>query len=118
MKVPEWTKPAIWGAVAGAVALSIIGFGWGGWMLAGTAEKVAKEQSQAAVVAALTPICIKQSEEDPQRNVQLAALEAESNWQRRDKLMDIGWATMPGSDQPNRAVAAACLEQLAELFNK
>jgi hypothetical protein len=32
--------------------------------------------------------------------------------------MDIGWATMPGSDQPNRAVAAACLEQLAELFNK
>jgi hypothetical protein len=30
--------------------------------------------------------------------------------------MDAGWATMPGSDDPNRSVASACMEQLAAQF--
>lgn len=24
-------RPALWGAVAGAIALTIVGFSWGGW---------------------------------------------------------------------------------------
>jgi hypothetical protein len=45
-------KPAIWGAVVGAIGIMIAGF-WGfGWMLASTADKMAKDQSEAAVVVA------------------------------------------------------------------
>jgi hypothetical protein len=29
-------------------------------------------------------------------------------------IMKAGWATMPGSDDPNRNVATACMEKLAE----
>ena len=32
MQIPTWVKPAVYGAGAGAVALAIIGFTWGGWV--------------------------------------------------------------------------------------
>jgi hypothetical protein len=45
----------LWGAAAGAVALAIVGFTWGGWSTAsGTAKQV-----EAAVVTALIPACVK-----------------------------------------------------------
>ena len=37
-----------------------VGFNWGGWTLGSTVEKVAKEQADTAVVAALAPICLDQ----------------------------------------------------------
>ena len=57
MQVPSETKPALWGAAGGAVALAIVGFTWGGWMTNGTANKLADERADSAVVAVLTPIC-------------------------------------------------------------
>jgi len=114
--MPAWLKPTLWGAAAGAAALAILGFGWGGWVTGGAAEQMAKERSQQAVVAALTPICLEQSKVDPDQEVRLAALKRASFYQRRDTLMDFGWATMPGSSDPDRAVAEACLMQLAKTF--
>jgi hypothetical protein len=49
-------KPACWGAVGGAIALAIIGFTWGGWVTGGHAKTLA----DAAVTAALVPICADQ----------------------------------------------------------
>jgi hypothetical protein len=57
MQVPPQVKPACWGAVAGAIALAVIGFNWGGWVTGGTAEAMAKQRANAAVEIALTPIC-------------------------------------------------------------
>ena len=31
MQVPVWIKPAVWGAVVGAVGVMIVGFSWMGW---------------------------------------------------------------------------------------
>ena len=45
------------GAAVGAVATIVVGFNWGGWSLGSTADKMAKEQSNLAVVAALAPVC-------------------------------------------------------------
>ena len=45
------------GAAVGAVATMIVGFNWGGWSLSSTADKMAKEQSDLAVVRALAPVC-------------------------------------------------------------
>ena len=39
-KLPTQTKPFLWGAVAGAIALAIVGFNWGGSGVTGaTAER-------------------------------------------------------------------------------
>jgi hypothetical protein len=53
-----WTY-SLWGAVAGAAALAVVGFTWGGWVTGGQAEAMTLKRSEAAVVAALTPICIE-----------------------------------------------------------
>jgi len=52
-------RSVLWGAAAGAIALAIVGFNWGGWVTAGAAETLAKSRAATAVVAALTPICIE-----------------------------------------------------------
>ena len=47
----------IQGACIGAVATMVVGFYWGGWSLNSTAQKMAKEKSNVAVVAVLAPVC-------------------------------------------------------------
>ena len=53
-----WTY-SLWGAAAGAAAVAIVGFTWGGWVTGGQAEAMTQKRSEAAVVAVLTPICIE-----------------------------------------------------------
>src|SRR5580704_16189548 len=65
METPEMLrgqslKRLLQGLVVGAVATMIVGFSWGGWMLGGTAKKIADTQASSAVVAALAPICVAQ----------------------------------------------------------
>lgn len=102
--------------MAGAVVIAIAGFTWGGWVTSNTAGKMASKQARLEVVAALVPICVEQSKQDPQVVETLAQLKVASGYQRSDMLMKAGWATMPGSEDPNRQVASACMEQLAAQF--
>ena len=116
MKTPAWLNPGLKGAVAGAAALAIVGFTWGGWVTAGTAEEMASDHARLEVIAALVPICLEQSKQDPMVVETLAELKAAGRYQRNEMLMDTGWATMPGSGAPDRHVATACLEKLAAHF--
>ena len=116
MNIPEWLKPGIKGAAVGAAALSIVGFTWGGWVTGGTAKEMAADQAKLEVVAALVPICIEQSKQDPQASETLVELKNANSYQRSDMLMKAGWATMPGSSEPNRNVAKACIKVLAAQF--
>ena len=45
----------LWGVAAGAAALAIVGFTWGGWHT----EKAAAERAQTAVRIALIPECVR-----------------------------------------------------------
>jgi hypothetical protein len=116
MNTPEWLKPGLYGAAAGAAALAIVGFSWGGWVTDATAKQMASKQARLEVVAALVPICVEQSKRDPQVVDTLAQLEGTTSYKRRDMLMKTGWATMPGSSDADRSVANACMEKLAEQF--
>ena len=116
MKSPDWLKPAIYGAIAGAVAISIAGFSWGGWVTGGSAREMAADQARQEVVAALVPVCLEQSRVDPNVMATLASLKGETAYKRGEMLMKTGWATMPGSTDPDRNVAKACMEKLAEQF--
>ena len=116
MNTPEWLKPGIYGAVVGAAALTIAGFSWGGWVTGGTAEQLAGKQAKLEVIAALVPICMEQSSQDPQAGDTLTELKNTSSYKRVDVIMRTGWATMPGSSDPSRDVARACVQQLAAGF--
>jgi hypothetical protein len=112
MNTPQWLKPGIYGAVCGAVALAIAGFSWGGWVTGGTARAMAADQSQTAVVAALSSICVDQSKRDPQLAERVAAIKTASSWTRGDLVMKNGWATMPGTTEGNSQVARDCAEKI------
>src|SRR5918999_5914679 len=109
MNVPASVKPAVWGAIGGAIAAIIVGFAWGGWVTGGTAEKMAVTQSGIAVVEALVPVCVAQSLSDPAGPAKLEQLAAlKTSYERRDFVMKAGWATMPAAKEPNRELAEAC----------
>ena len=112
MRGPDWLKPGLYGAVVGAIALAVVGFNWGGWVTARTARAMAADQSQAAVIAALSLICVDQSKRDPQLVERVAALKAASSWTRGDLVMKHGWATMPGTTEANSQVARDCADKL------
>ncbi len=116
MNTPEWLKPGLTGAAAGAAALAIVGFTWGGWMTGGTAKAMASSQARMEVVAALVPICLEQSKQDPAATETLAKIKSATKYKRSQMVMNSGWATMPGSGDPSRGVATACLEKLAARF--
>lgn len=109
----QWVRPAIYGAVGGMVALSIVGFSWGGWETERSSSKRAAMEAKAAVIAAMVPVCLDLSIRDPSRGARLALLAQASSSSRRELMMDTGWATMPGSKTADREVAQACLDALA-----
>lgn len=112
MSTPEWLKPGIYGALIGAAFVGIVGFSWGGWVTGSSAEKMASEMAEDSVIAALVPFCLERSRTDNERIAKLATIREASSFKRRDAVMETGWATMPGTDGPNRDLAQACIEGL------
>lgn len=112
MTFPVWIKPVLTGAGVGAIATAIAGFSWGGWVTGGSALEMASKQSQAAVVATLTPYCVERSTNAAAAEA-LAELNAASGFSRRAIVENAGWATPLGAEEPNRALAQACQLALA-----
>jgi len=100
------------GAVAGAVATMFVGFYWGGWSLGSTADKMAKERSDLAVVAALAPVCVDKFRALPDAEAKQAALSKIESWKRRDEFPK-ELVTLPGESYPNAALVDACYTLLA-----
>jgi dienelactone hydrolase len=102
-------KPGVWGAVIGSVLTMIVGFSWGGWTTSSTTHQVAMKQADAAVTAALVPICLAGEKADVARAKKLGELTAiTSSWEQTEFVMKTGWATFPGQADANRDVAEAC----------
>jgi hypothetical protein len=115
MKLPPQMAPALWGAAGGAALLAILGFSWFGWVTGGSAERTAQERANAAVVAALTPVCVERFKESANATQNLEALaKIEYFWERGTFIEKGGWATFPNSAAPNSEVARACAEALKQ----
>ena len=115
MKSHPQIKPAIWGAVAGAVAMAIVGFWALGWTLSSTADRMARDRADAAVVDALTPVCVAKFEAQADAAAKLTELKKIStSWDQRSFIEKGGWATTSGSSTPNSDVATACAEKLGK----
>jgi len=95
------------GAAAGAIATMIVGFYWGGWSVASTAEKMAKQRSELAVIAALAPVCADKFRAQPDAEAKQVALTKVDSWKRRDEFpKEI--VTLPGETYPSSALVDAC----------
>jgi hypothetical protein len=113
MQVSASVKPALWGAVGGAVAAIIIGFSWGGWVTGGTAGQMETASAKSASVLALTPLCVAKGE---QQQDQLAALKKEGTWNRGDFVTKAGWVSNV-NERYRSDVARACASTLVEAMD-
>jgi hypothetical protein len=95
------------GAGAGAIVTMIVGFSWGGWSLGSTADKMAKQQSELAVVVALAPVCADKFRALPDSEAKKVALSKVDSWKRRDEFPK-ELVTLPGESYPNSALVDAC----------
>ena len=111
----EYIKPFVWGLVVSAVLTMIIGFAFGGWVTGGTAQEMAEEMADEAVIDRLAPICVTQFNQDPEKDKKLQELKEISSYQRGDYVEKQGWATMPGEKEPDSEVANECAKRLVEL---
>jgi hypothetical protein len=101
------------GIAVGAVASVVIGFSWGGWMTGSSANKLAAERADTAVVAALTPICVEKFLQNSDAKANLAVLQKIStSWEQGDYLQKGGWVTQPGATSSDYHLARACAEKL------
>ena len=109
-----WLKPTLWGVAVGVVGTMIVGFSWLGWTLGSTAERMALERVNAAVVVALTPSCVTGFMQQPSAAAKLAEFQKIDSWKQREFIEAGGWATLRGEKTPNSGVASACAEELAK----
>ncbi len=114
MQLPSNLKPTLWGAALGAGLLALVGFTFGGWMTAGTAERTAEQRASNAVVAALAPICLTQFQVAGDTTTKQEELKKISTYERESLIEKAGWATMPGSTNANPGVARACADLISK----
>jgi hypothetical protein len=104
-------KPVLLGAAVGAIAVAVIGFNWGGWVTASGA----KMATQQAIVASLAPICVSQFQRSADAVIRQAEMKKIGMWDQSSFVEKAGWATMPGSTEPDSAVAKACAGLIGNL---
>jgi hypothetical protein len=108
-------KRLLQGAFIGFVGTMIIGFNWGGWSLGSTANKLAEQRADSAVIAALTPICVQNFLKANDGVANLATLKAiSSTYEQKTYVEKSGWATRLGATSPDSPLARACAEKLTE----
>ena len=103
------------GIAIGAVASIVIGFSWGGWMTGSTANRLAAERADTAVVAALTPVCVDKFLQNSDAQANLAVIKKiPSNWEQAEYVQKGGWATQPGATSTDYHLARECAEKLTQ----
>jgi hypothetical protein len=112
MQVPsilqgESLKRLLQGAAVGAVGTIVVGFGWGGWSLGSTADRLAKGRSELAVVAALAPVCADKFRALPDAEAKTVALSKADSWKRGEEFPK-DFVTLPGESYPSSALVYAC----------
>jgi pimeloyl-ACP methyl ester carboxylesterase len=119
------SKTALFWTCAGSVvAVTIVGFSWGGWVTGGTAEAMAAKAAAQARQEVAAVVCVDRFMAAPDAGVQLTALqEMTSSYARGQFVQDGGWASMSANNTDgrkaagnadDRKAAGLCAEALAE----
>ena len=110
------TKTALfWACLLSVVLMQVVGFTLGGWMTAADAQKTAETMARDAVIQRLAPICVAQFNLDPDKVLKLGEMKGRTSYRRAQYVQNQGWATIPGVEEPDPKVAAACTTLLLEM---
>jgi alpha/beta superfamily hydrolase len=101
-----------WSCAGAAVAVMIVGFGWGGWVTGGTAQAMAEKAATAARAEVVATICVNRFAKSPDATAQLVSLKKIDSWKRSQMLEEGGWVTLPGTKTPVEDAAALCADRL------
>ena len=104
-----------WACLASIILTMVVGFTWGGWVSASSAQKTAETMTKDAVVQRLIPICVDQFNQDPDKALKLDEMIEMTSSKGVQFVKDQGWATISGEDEPDRRVASACTKLLLEM---
>jgi hypothetical protein len=103
------------GAAAGFVLTVAIGFNWFGpgfgWVTGGTADKIANNRAETAVIAVLAPICADKFLAQSDVTEKKAAFAKIDSWKRRNELAK-EWTTLPGGSYPSTDLIDACSAEI------
>jgi hypothetical protein len=94
------------------VATIVVGFVWGGWVMGGTATRMASDAAAGARAELAAMVCVAGFNQGPDAVAQLAELKKASSYQRGEMLKKSGWLTMPGSTDPVTGAADICVQKL------
>src|ERR1700730_11292205 len=115
MRIHPGIRRSVWGAVAGAAAIWFVGFSQFGWTLGSTAERMATDRADSAIVSVLAPICVEKFQQQSDSATKLIEFKKTPSWDQLSLIEKAGWATLPGSEKSNSAVATACADKLGRI---
>jgi hypothetical protein len=106
---------AFWFA-SGCVALTLIaGFSFGGWETRATVQEQLTHAGTSARRQLASALCVEDFLQAQNAGAGLQRVK-DAAWHERDDIVaEGGWATLPGSNLPNYAVAEMCSAKLAQL---
>jgi hypothetical protein len=113
MQVSASLKPAVLGAIGGAIAAVVVGFAWGGWVTSGKAGVMAADSAEAAIVLAFTPLCVARAEQQPD---QIELLKKQSGSSHSDFVIKAGWVSNV-TEKYRSEVARVCGTTIVEAIN-
>ena len=79
------------------------------------AKEMTQKSVTSALVSALSPICVDRFRHNADAAANLTEFKKVNSWQQGSFIEKGGWATMPGSEAPNSAVAESCASALGSL---
>lgn len=104
----------VWACIAAVIATIVVGFSWGGWVTGGTSQTMAKAAGDTARGELASAICVERFNAAPDAAAKLAEFKAiPDSYKKRQFVEAGGWATMPGTTDPDRRGAEACATALA-----
>ena len=104
-----------WSCAGCVVATMVVGFTWGGWVTAGSAQQRADAASEQAVAELAADICFKRYLASPDARANLTAFNEESTYRRDGLIEDGGWVTLADREDPIDGAAGLCADRLAEV---
>ena len=119
MQISSFIKAESFSRFLQGVAVGIfltLAFGLGGgWLTLGsTAEKMAADRTNAALVRTFTPTCADKFFAQPDAAAKLVALSEVASWRRDQEVAKTGFATLPGESVANMGVADSCADAIVK----
>lgn len=100
-------------SMLGAVILAIIvGFSYGGWTTAGTANIMAQNAAIHARSTLAASVCVQKFVSTADASEKLAELKKTSSWQRDDFIDEGGWSKLAGMEKPVPGSSELCADEL------